>query len=161
MTFLMNKLKEILEAGLDKKDVQYINLGKPYSVSKQVLDRGFLCIQPVATDVESVTTGITDEDVHSVKIILAKNVQDEIVKDSQKESGTMYLARVMDGRDASGNVLTNSIRTLIRRNMRNLGITQDSISIDYDTDELDNVAEGTVTATLMLSQKDHASYTLV
>lgn len=156
----MDKLKQLLEAGLSTKDVQYFNIGKPYSIADQVLDKGIIYIEPISTDIESLTTGITDGDDSSVKIVLAKSVKDEFVKNAQKESATAYLARVMDGKNASGQVLTNTIRYIVRTNMRQLGITQSGINITYDSQEIENAPAGTVTATLTVSQQDHQSYVL-
>jgi hypothetical protein len=160
MTYLLNRIKEILEAGLDKKDVQYYNIGKPFAIADAVLAGVIIYLEPVSTDVVSITTGIGDMSDNTIKIVLAKTVKDQFVKNAQKESGQAYLTRVMDGRDGSGNVLANTIRYLIRTNMRNLGITQGAVNIAYDTQEIENGPEGLVTATLTVSQRDDQFYSI-
>lgn len=66
----------------------------------------------------------------------------------------------MDGRGESGDVLTNTIRYIIRTNMRNLGITQSAVSIEYgESNDIDS-SEATVFATMTVSQEDHQKYIL-
>lgn len=160
MTYIIQKIKEILEAGLDKKDVGYFYTGKPYSLPKAVLDRGAIYINGVSQDIESITTGIGDRTTNIIQITLCKSMQNDNYKNAQKETGNAYLTRVMDGRGESGDVLTNTIRYIIRTNMRNLGITQSAVSIEYgESNDIDS-SEATVFATMTLSQEDHQKYIL-
>ena len=114
----------------------------------------------VPKDIESITTGIGDKTTNIIQITLCKSMQNDNYKNAQKETGNAYLTRVMDGRGESGDVLTNTIRYIIRTNMRNLGITQSAVSIEYgESNDIDS-SEATVFATMTVSQEDHQKYIL-
>lgn len=156
MKALLNEVKTDLEAALDKKDVRYYSIGIPFRFdSKQVLSGGAIFLVPLTTNIESVTTGLNDQETHSFQIILAKSYQDTMYKNAQEELGIPYLLKVVDDRNADRSLKTNSIRYVVRKNMRKWGIKQNELDIEYDTQALgDNIADGYISATITVNQLD-------
>lgn len=152
--FVTDLLKK-LEDGISRKDVRHYRSGKSFSSAKNRLNEGIIMINPLSTTVTPVTTGATDEDGFTVEIILAKNMQSKQYKSASKEAAAEYLMRVMEGRDRGGGLSTNTIRYVVRTNFRNLGLNQEDISIEYDTEDVANL--GAATATMTLTQIDHTS----
>jgi len=154
MNYVINQILKDLENELNSRDVQYFFFGKPETeVSKDVFNKGAVFVSPLNTGIVAVTTGITDEETHSIEIILAKNMQTKVYKNAQQETGVSFLTKVMDGRDENNNVLTDTIRYIVRRHLREYGIRQPAVSIEYDTEQFK--AEGVVTATMTMTQEEH------
>lgn len=156
MNYLINKMLRSFEDNLDKKDIQYYYFGKPWSLPKGVLDKGVLIVHPIETNVSAVTSGITDQETMSVRIIVAKNVQDEFINNAQRETGVGYLSRVFENKSDTNQLQANTVRYVIRNNFRTWGIMQEvDLNFEYDTNELDNIAEGAVTGGVNLTVIDH------
>lgn len=156
MNYIIDLMLQHLENGLKGRDIQYFFFGIPETeVSKEVFNKGAIFINPVDSSIEAVTTGITDEETHTIEIVLAKNMQTKVYQNAQQETGVKFLNRVMDGRDSANNLSTNTIRYIIRNNIRAYGIRQPTISIKYDDGRFK--AEGVVTATLTITQEEHYS----
>jgi hypothetical protein len=160
MNYVINKMLEDLEAGLPKKDVQYYIFGRPYQLAEAELEKGVLMIEPVSTTVQSVTTGITDEENKEIKIFLAKIVKDRFYANAQKETGSAYLARIFENKDASNQLQADTVRYIVRENLRQWGLLQPTISIDY-TVSFEQAPEGTVAGAMTISTLDHFSQPLV
>lgn len=150
MNNIIGKILDDLEDSINKNDVKYFYFGKPYAVDNNILNAGALFVTPVRTDVESVTTGLKDHASNEIEIVLAKNVKPSFYKDAQKDAGHSFLTRVMEGTDESGALLTNTVRYIIRNKMRDYGILQDSMSIEYDDRKFEY--DGCVTATMRITQ---------
>lgn len=155
MNHFIDLILRDLENGLDKQDVQYFHFGKPYEMPKELVINGAIAVEPVSTDISPVTTGITDEDLYTVRIILLKNTQGEVYKNAQKETGAQFLTRVMEGRDSAGTLQTNTIRHIVRSNFRQWGLLQPEVGIEYDTN--DSNVEGVASAVMTLQQLSHTS----
>lgn len=156
MDNLIENILTKLEDGLNKKDVQHFLYGVGLeTIPKSMANQGVIVVNPISTDIEPVTTGVTDEESYSLEIILVKNTQTEFYQNSQKEGSIKYLVRIMEGRDAGKGLSTNTVRYIIRTNFRNFGLLQNNISIEYDTDDVNGL--GLVTATMTLTQVDHTS----
>lgn len=156
MNYIIDKILEDLEEGLNKRDVQYFLFGMPETeISKIVFNKGVIMIKPISSDIVAVTTGITDEETHSIEIILAKNMQTKVYRNASQETGEHFLVKVMDGRDSNNDLLTDTIRYIIRRNLKDYGIRQPAISIAYDDGRVE--LEGIVTATMTITQEEHYS----
>lgn len=154
MIYLINRMLTDFEAGISAQDIQYFYFGMPYSLSKQVLDKGILIVQPVSTDIKPITTGLRDEEMKSVKIIIAKSVLNDNYMNAQKETGIQYLIRVIEGKNEDNSLKTDTVRYVIRNKYRTWGVNQQQMTINYDTNELATAAQGVVTATIMLSVRD-------
>lgn len=154
MQYLINKIKTTLEQSLDKKDIQYVVIGGLDQISKAMLDKGVVVLLPISTEVSSITTGIRDMERKVVKFVIGKNIQNQFNKNAQRESGQEYLMRVMEGNNADNTLITTSLRYIIRQNFRVWGVQQDSLSIDYMTDELQDVAEGAITGSMQFTVID-------
>jgi len=155
MTYYLNKILEYLENEMDSRDVQFFILGLPATqISQELLLKGCVFVKPVGTDVEAVATGVVDQQTHEIDIILARSMKTEVYQNASQETGDAYLARVMDGRDADNDLQTNTIRYIVRSHMRDLGIMQPDMTITYNDDRLDNIAEGVVTATMSITIED-------
>jgi len=150
MNYIISKILDDLEDSLDKNEVKYFYFGKPYSVDNVVLNAGAIFVSPITTEVDSVTTGLKDHATHEIEIIVAKNVKTSFYKNAQKDAGHSFLTRVMEGTDASGSLLTNTIRYIMRNKMRDYGILQGSMLIEYDDRRFEY--EGCVTATMRITQ---------
>lgn len=155
MNDLIEDILKNLEDVIDKKDVVYFDYGKQRLLSKTKLKHGAIMISPVSTGIRPVTTGVTDEDSYSIEIILAKNLQDKYYVNAQKETAAKFLVRLMEGRDASKILKTDTIRYVVRTNFKNTGLLQSDISIEYDSGDVDN--NGAATATMTLTQIDHTT----
>jgi hypothetical protein len=154
MNRYLEVIKESLEANIDKADIQYFYIGKPFSLGKAQLDRGVCIVQPIDTDIESVTTGIRDQETHTVRIIIAKQSQEFFVKNAEKHSAAQFLTRVCDGRKQDKTPEEHSVRYVIRNNYRCWSIMQPNIRIEYGTNELENVAQGIIEATITVTLTD-------
>lgn len=155
MNQLITNMLRDLENGISKSDVQYYYFGKPLEPGKDVLNGGAIMVMPVSTETRAVTTGITDEDLFTVQIMLAKNLQAEFYRNAQKESGAEFLTRVMEGRDSNGVLQTNTIKHIVRSNFRQWGLKQEEVGIEYDTNDVS--LEGAATAVMTVTQLDHTS----
>jgi hypothetical protein len=160
MNYVLNLIKESLESSLYKKDVQYFSIGVPFAINLDILERGIVILQPVATTIEPVATGMIDNESKQINIILAKNVQDEFTKNAQKESGTAYLVRVMENKTSLNELEANTIRYVVRNNLPKWGLLQPEVSISYDDNAIENLPMGSVTATLSLTVDDHMNQAL-
>ena len=150
MNYIIGKILDDLEDSVNKNDIKYFYFGKPYAIDNNILNAGALIVNPIRTDISSVATGLKDHASYEIEIILAKNVKPSFYKNAQKDAGHSFLTRVMEGTDASGSLLTNTIRYVIRNKMRDYGIKQEGMSIDYDDQRFEN--EGCVTATMSITQ---------
>jgi hypothetical protein len=148
MNTYLETIKNSLQAVISKNDIQHYYIGKPNSFSKVNADRGILVIEPVSTDIQSITTGLNDREDLSIRIIIAKQIQEFSVRNAEKESGSQWLMRVMDGREPDNRPKTNTIRYVVRSNYRQWSTMQPSVNIDYESTNLENFAEGLVEATL-------------
>lgn len=153
MEATINKVIQYLEAGLDKKDVAYFHVGVPYDLSEAELLRGCITVAPVNESVISVTTGITDEETKTIAVTLAKVMKNDFYANAKKESGVQYLMRVIESREEQNVLKTNTIRYILRNNMRNLGLLQSGFDIAYDTNAVPNL--GAATATITFTVTDH------
>jgi hypothetical protein len=152
MNNIINKIIEDLKNNIDKKDVQYFYFGHSYSLSIDVLNKGVIEVIPRTTEISSVTTGTIDESVNTIEIILLKSFKTEAYINASRESASDYLTRVIDGRNADGSLKTNSIRYILRNNMRDYGTIQRNMSIEYDSKDSDY--EGAVSAKITLIQEE-------
>lgn len=152
MTGLINKLKNDLENAINKQDVRYFYFGMPKNLSKEQLMYGVIMINPVSQTVNAVTTGITEQEENSIEVILAKQVQSEVYRNAQSETGQSYLARVMCGTDDNLNLLSATVRQVVRNHMKNYGSMQPVIDITFDDNRIE--LEGVVTATMTVTQQN-------
>ena len=152
MNWLIEQILEDLENELNEQDVRYFIFGLETELSKNMLTDGVIMVKPISSGISAVTTGITDEEVHEVEIILARNVQTKVYKSTQ-ETGDQYLTKVMDGRDSCNNPLKNTVRYIIRSHMQDYGLRQPEISITYNDERI----EGVTTATMRITQENHYS----
>lgn len=156
MNWVINQMLEDLENEMNPRDAQFFIFGMPETqISKELLLKGTVMVKPVSSNIYAVTTGITDELSHEIEIILARSMQTEVYQNASRETGEAYLVRVLDGRDESNNLQTNTIRYIIRSHMQDYGIRQPDVTITYNDDRLENVAEGVVTATMTVTIEDH------
>jgi hypothetical protein len=155
MNYLINKILEDLESNLNKKDVQYYIFGRPYHLPASELEKGVIMVEPISTSVQAVTTGITDEETKEVQIILAKVVKDDFYKNSSKETGSAYLTRIFENKDTSNQLQTDTIRYIVRNNLRQWGLLQPQITINYSGQVFEEAPEGTVTGIMTISTIDH------
>lgn len=150
MNVYLDTIKNSLELIIPKTDIQHYFIGKPNSFSKVNADRGICVIEPVSTDIVSVTTGLQDREDLAIRIIIAKQIQEYAVRNAEKESGAQWLMRVMDGREPDRSPKTISVRYIARNNFRQWSNLQPATNIDYESNNLENFAEGLVEATLTL-----------
>ncbi len=158
MNYIINKIITNLDASISKKDVQYFYFGHSYSYSNDVLNKGIIEVKPESSDIESLTTGIIDQNTNTIKIILAKSIKTEGYKNAKEETLLSWASRVCDGREADGSLKTNSIRYVLRNNMRSYGTVQRSLSIEYDSKE--DGFGGAFTTTLTLVQEEQQNQPL-
>lgn len=165
MNVLLETIKTDLEAALKGKDIQYFIIGNPENITemtaKEVINKGALFVYPEKTSIGSVTTGLQEQESHSLHFVLVKNIQEGFYTNAQKESGFMYLARILDGRNADRSLKTNTVRYVVRNNMRRWGIKQGELDIDYDTKVLGDYADSYISGEMTLIQEDIYNQTIV
>ena len=152
MNYIINKIITALKNGLDKNDVQYFYFGHSYALAADALNKGVIEVIPLTSDIESATTGTMDQNTNTIKIVLIKSFKTDAYINAQRETSADYLTRVVDGREADGSLKTNSIRYIVRSNMRNFGTVQRGMSIEYLTDDSDY--QGAATATITITQEE-------
>lgn len=157
MNEIINAIIEDLGNVIAKKDIQYYFFGKPSNISNDMLLKGVVMIEPVGTSVESVTTGITDEDTNELTIWVVKQLRG-LPNNAQIETGAQFMVRLIENK-TNGNLETNTIRYVIRRNLRQYGLMQAGFSVEYDVDEVDN--DGAVTAKINLSVLAHTNQSII
>lgn len=156
MNYIIDQMLEDLENEMNGRDVQYFFWGMPETeVSKEIFTKGAIFVKPVDSSIIAVTTGITDEEVHSIEIIVAKSMQTKVYRNAQQETGEHFLAKVMDGRDSGNDLLKDTIRYVVRSHLQDYGIRQPAVSIVYDDDRVG--IQGVVTATMTITQEEHYS----
>lgn len=154
MNYIIDLILQDLENKIDKQDIQYYFAGFPETnISKDLYLKGVICVRPVKTNTVAVTTGITDESLNIIEIIVAKSMQTKVYTDAQQETGEYFLARVMDGRRADGSLLSNTVRYVVRNNLKKYGSRQPEIEIVYNDKKVD--IQAVVTATMTVSQEEH------
>lgn len=154
MNLLMDQIKTDLENAINKKDVVYVYIGNSEAASKQNLEKGIIVLQPLNTTLTPVTTGILVEGVGNFKIIFAKSIQDEINTNAQRESGTEWLMRVMEGRNSDGTLQSNTGAYVVLSNLRKWGKLQNSVQINYDTNDILDTAGGVIQGNITIAQRD-------
>lgn len=154
MNHIINKMLTDLEAGIDKKDLQYFYFGfdKSSVPGEDILIKGAVFVNPIGTDVTAITTGLRDKETNSIEIIVAKQTKMFNYSNAQSETGLAFSCRVIDGRDASGNLLPNTIRYIIRNNLRCYGILQPVIEIKYDVNRI--TTRACITSAIKISGVD-------
>ena len=156
MTYYITQILEDLENEMSDRDVQFFISGLPETqISEKLLSGGVVFVNPISTDLTAVATGVVDEGSHEIEIILARSMKTQAYQNASQETGAAYLARVMDGRDADNTIQTNTIRYIIRSHMQDYGMRQPDVTITYNDDRLENIAEGVVTATMTVTIEDH------
>jgi len=156
MIFIIDKILEDLESNLEKRDVQYYIFGLPeIEIGKDITNKGAVFVKPVSTDITQIATGLIDQPTHTIEVILTKNMQLKVYRSADQETGDLFLARIMDGREADGSLKTNTIRYIIRNNLQRYGVRQPDISITYNDDRIPG--DENVTATLTITQEETAS----
>ena len=156
---MIDKILNSLEAEIDSKDVQYFLFGKPYALGNDHLNRGVIMVKPSNTAVQSVTTGINDEYTLAIEIILAFNVKRDFNRNDQKEQGDLFAIMTMEGRDEHGFLLPKTIAYIVRKNLRQWGLLQPNITVDYDTGEVEQ--EGSYTAKMTITGIEHISQQII
>jgi len=151
----INKIIEYLRAGLDKTDVAYFHVGNPYDLSEAELLRGCITVTPVSETVEAVTTGVTDQEVKTIEITIAKVLKNDFYGNAKKESGIQYLLRVIEARGTNNELKTNTIRYILRNNLRNLGLLQSGFNIVYDTNAISNLGAASASITFAIMDHNH------
>ena len=153
MNYLINKIITDLKSGLNKNDVQYVYFGHSYSLPGDVLSKGAIEVIPISSEITSVATGIIDQVVNTLSVVLIKSFKSDAYINASKETAADYLTRVMDGRLADGSLKSNSIRYILRTNMKNYGTVQRNIGIEYNSNDSDY--EGAATAKITLTQEEN------
>jgi hypothetical protein len=159
---IVNKIIVDLENVLGmqgSKLVQYYYIGKPKEVDKINLEGGAVFVVPSKSSVVSVTTGLQDITTRSIEIILAKGSRNSVNLNAQKEEDIQYLMRVMDGDDASQQLLSDTIAYVIRNHMRDYGIKQDSLEISFDDNRFG--VDEVYTSTMTLLQENIHNQTVI
>jgi hypothetical protein len=130
---LIRLILKNFEEKIDKKDIGYYFFGRPQIISKDVAQRGVICVKPISTSIQSISTGLIDRDTYTIQVIVAKNVQPEFYKNAQEESGDQFMTRVIEGRKSCGNLNERCVRYVIREHLKKWGILQPNLTIQYDT----------------------------
>jgi len=156
MIYIINKVLEDLENNLNSQDVQYYIFGLPeIEIGKDITNKGAVFVKPVSTDLEQIATGLIDQTTHTIEVILVKNMQMRVYRNADQETGEFWLTRVMDGREPDGSLKTNTIRYIVRNNLKKYGIRQPDISIVYNDDRIPGGEN--VTATMTITQEETSS----
>lgn len=150
MDYLINKIIEKLEDGLDRKEIRHVFFGKPSNLNDQTVREGVVCVVPDTSTYTRIATGGLDNEEHSIRIILLKAIQTEYNRDSGTDLLSPWLVRQMDGRNAQNELVDTTIRNIIRSNFRIFGQHQEDVIIEYDTDEFSK--SNWVTATMTVPQ---------
>ena len=150
MDFVINKILDKLKEDMEKKDITHFFFGKPDEIDEVTATAGMIYINPITTEINSLTTGMQDQDTFNLEIGIIKKTTKDMYKNPKKESVMSFLVRIMEGRDPQNVLKTNTIRYIVRNQMRQFGSRQDTISIEYDTKEYGK--EDIATAKMNLKQ---------
>lgn len=151
MNYIIPKMLDDLENGLDKKYVRYFYYGMPYSVSDDILRSGAIFIIPRTENIEPVATGLIDRSEIEIDIVLAIQDKPNFYENAQIDSGLQLINKIMAGKDDCGNLLTDTIEYVIRSNSRDYGIRQTRLSVEYDDKKIEK--EDVITATMTVFQE--------
>lgn len=154
MNTLLLAIKNSLLSTLNKRDCQYIFIGNPESVPKQVLSKGVCIIMPNTTSFIPITTGLQYQDTKRLRLIFAKSIQSDLNINAQMENSTEWLMRVMEGRNPDGTLKSTSAISTVLKNLRVWGILQGSVRTNYGTRDIRNIPGGTAIGNITMEQKD-------
>lgn len=132
MEYYINKIKDKLQAGLRKK-VKYFYVGDPMVIPQEILVQGVITITPVTNSVDVADTG-TDRDSMQIKIQVMKDLRQDYNKQPQEVVTTGWLMDIVEGRNSTGALKSDTIRKILRDNLVTIGIVSD-LEIGYDTED--------------------------
>ena len=159
MNYLINQIINDLRAGLDPKDIGHFFVGHSYALPDVMLDEGIIEVIPVSSEIQSVATGMIDQGVNTLKIVVMRCFKTTPYTDPHKETATDWLARVIDGREANGTPKTNSVRYILRNHLRHYGTIQPTMTIEYNSPQKEDTM-GTVSAFITLVQEEQVNQPL-
>ncbi len=151
---MLDAIKTSLETAINKKDLQYVLIGNPLSISKQMAEKGVCIIRPIENQFKPVTTGIQVQDGKQFRLVFVKSVQDEFNNNAQKENATEWLMRIMEGRNSDGTLQVNTGMYIVLNNLRKWGILQTKIMTRYHTNEVRGIAGGITEGYIEVVQSD-------
>lgn len=150
MDYLIRKILNSLEAGIPKERIAYYFDGKPTQLTDEILERGVICVSVPSAEVESITTGVTEQETFDVEIVVAKIIKNNYYKEGQQEAGQAVIRRIIEGSNDNGVLLTDTVRHIVRSNLKTWGVMQPSYSVDYDTQEFVNNSTFSATVTVQV-----------
>lgn len=134
MNLIIEKLKEKLEQGIDKKQVRHFFTGVPVSLAERDAINGVIGIKPESTEINFISTGMVERERCAIRIVLIKAIQVEYNKDKTVDPAHEFLMHVMEGKNSNGELRNDSIRNIVRSNFKIIGGKyQEGVRINYDT----------------------------
>jgi len=157
MNYAIPKIIEDLRGVISKNDVQTYMYGRPLELGDTL--GGMVIVNPVSTEIKPIATGVLDQDEDTIEIILVKSFKTSVYQNASQSGDVEFLTRVMRGKDANNNLLTNSIVYVVRNNFRSYGINQPSMTINWSDNRFNK--EGIVVATLTLRQNSIGDQSII
>lgn len=160
MTHLLQRIEQILKQSVPRTDIAHYFYGNPsFEDPKSLLLDGIIAIEPIATNIQSVTTGLDDSHTYTIAIHVKKYVQLSVYTNAYKETAAGFMTSLIEGRNDDGSLLETSIAYILRKNIRMLGVLQPSLTVEYETDQTETL--GGATATITLEVVDHHPQTIL
>jgi hypothetical protein len=150
MNYAIPRIIEDLRDGISENDVQSYLYGLPQEVGDLSGIGGMIIVNPLDTEIVPVATGMIDRDEDRIEIILLKSYKTTVYQNASQAGDVEFLTRVMRGKDSNNNLLTNSIVYIIRKNFKNYGTNQPTLSINWNDTRFNK--EGIVACVLTLRQ---------
>lgn len=149
MNYIINLIRDKLQTGLGDK-IKYFYVGDPLNLPSEVLEKGCILISPDTQDVALTDTQM-DTDTDLVTITVLKDMRQEFNKKPQEMVGTAWLMDIIDGRDSTGSLKPNSIRSIMRKSLTEIGQVH-TLRIEYGVSQRGEILARAAVITARVSE---------
>lgn len=148
MNYYLDVIRNKLQGAIGDR-IKYFYIGDPLYLPAEVLEKGCVLISPNSQSSQLQDTQM-DSDEYVVSITVLKDMRQEYNKKPQEVVSTAWLMDIIDGRDGNGALKQNTIRSIMRKSLTEIGLTH-TFSVEYGTSQRDEVLARAAVVTIRLS----------
>lgn len=130
MFYYCEKIKTLLEAGIPQDRVNYYILGSAENIPQEVAERGFIQIVPT-TSTTNIADNTKDETIGSIDVIVGVLIRELWNGSAYDNAHFIEVGDIMEGKDANGNLKSDTVKAILRKNINSLGLNQSELIADY------------------------------
>lgn len=129
MIYYLNKIRDLLRAGISEDKVKYIIIGEPQNIPTDVAELGFILIIP-GEEVTTPADSQRDQSVLPVDIVAGVSVREDYNSTDYDQEYLISSLDVLEGIDDNGNLKEDTVKYILRKYLTSIGLNQPEMTID-------------------------------